>query len=136
MMNKRAKVTEELTKKGMKLGTDMQITAEEEKEADKILKEATELNNEYIELLKTTRCKLCTGWGHNLVECSVFKSMEDFASSTPALYQAWGRYKANQLKVEVEIASKHSLVGSKRSYEKMVLGVSIEDQETSLVLQK
>ena len=94
--NKRAKITEELKAAGIKVGNDMVITEEEQKKALEELTAGENLNTQYIELLKTTNCKMCSGWGHDILECSVFKAMEDFASTTPALHMAWGRYKGNE----------------------------------------
>ena len=68
-------------------------------------------NKAYIELLKTTNCKMCGGWGHSIIECYVFKQMDSFASSSPALHMAWGKYKGNQIKEAVDEASKFLVVG-------------------------
>ena len=83
----------------------MQITQDEKNDAEATIQLGDTLNNAYIEILKTTNCKMCTGWGHNILECYVFKQMEAFASSSPALHMAWGKYKGEQIKEAVEDAS-------------------------------
>ena len=96
----------------------MQITQQEAKEANDILEEAKQQNENYIEILKSINCKLCLGWGHVILECSVFKSMEDFASSAPALHIAWGKHKSGALKADIEDASKHLIAGQRRKMKK------------------
>ena len=103
--NKRSKISKKLKNAGIEVGTDMIITEEEKMNADSLLAAADKLNKEYIEVLKTTNCKMCTGWGHSITECTVFKAMEDFASTTPALYMAWGRYKGKEKSDAIEEAS-------------------------------
>ena len=105
LANKRSKITEGLKGLGLKLGTDMQITEEEKKNAEQLIDVADGLNKGYIEILKTTNCKMCGGWGHSIIECYVFKQMEAFASSSPALHMAWGKYKGEQIKEAVAEAS-------------------------------
>ena len=129
--SKRAKTTKVLIEAGIKCGTDMTITQTEQQQALAAIAEADTLNKEYIELLKTTHCPFCTGWGHSVTECTVFKAMEDFARTTPALWMAWGKYKSDHIKTDVEDGMQYGMVGMKRNHDKMML-LAAEDLPTGI----
>ena len=121
IIKKRAEYTEKCLQLGVPVGTDMTLTAQEEKEAKADLILGQKTVEHFIDSIKDTRCSYCGGWGHLVLKCTSFKFMEKHCSQSAALKMEWGKHKRTHIKGYMEDAITATMVGTKRSLQKMLL---------------
>ena len=83
-----------------------------------------------MDSLKEINCKFCRGWGHRAKQCRTLQTLNQTASKTPGMKQAWGKMKSEYLGTAFKKICFRSRLKRKRLAKAFLKG--LEDEDTSI----